>query len=234
MLFAAPSPDGSAANAYCDAHRAQWQEIWQQFDVPCDIAEAVVFPELIRYSTLKNAVETASVKALYFNKGAEACDFSIGVFQMKPSFVEDLEIRWMRSGLARQYNLFFDTKDSQMARKVRINRMGEEQWQCVYLAIFLKMLYLDYGSVNKDGVHTQDGLDSLPRKEQVRLAATAYNRGCRWVNPGYGPLKELRDKSHEKHFHTAFVPVRGTRRYVYADIALKHFKEINKCGINWQ
>ena len=228
MLFAAPSPDGSAANAYCDTHRAQWQEIWRQFDVPCDIAESVVFPELIRYSTLKDAVETASVSTLYLNKGAEACDFSIGVFQMKPSFVEELEKRWMRSGMARQYNLFFDTKDSRMARKVRINRMGEEQWQCVYLAIFLKMLYLDYGSVNKDGVHTQDGLDRLPRKEQVRLAATAYNRGCRWVNPGYGPLEELRDKSREKHFHTAFVPVRGTRRYVYADIALKHFKEINR------
>ena len=223
-----PSPKDDAANAYCDAHRAQWQEVWQQFDVPCDIAEAVVFPELIRYSTLKDAVETASVSTLYLNKGAEACDFSIGVFQMKPSFVEELEKRWMRSGMARQYNLFFDTKDSRMARKVRINRMGEEHWQCVYLAIFLKMLYLDYGSVNKDGVHTQDGLDRLPRKEQVRLAATAYNRGCRWVNPGYGPLKELREKSHEKHFHIAFVPTRGTRRYVYADIALKHFKEINR------
>lgn len=227
-MFAAPSPDGSAANAYCDAHRAQWQEIWRQLDVPCDIAEAVVFPELIRYSALKDAVETASVSALYLNKGAQACDFSIGTFQMKPSFVEELEKRWMRSGMARRYNLFFDTKESRMARKVRINRMVDEQWQCVYLAIFLKMLYLDYGSVNKDGVHTQNGLDSLPRKEQVRLAATAYNRGCRWVNPGYGPLKELRSKSHEKHFHTALVPVRGTRRYVYADIALKHFKEINE------
>ena len=228
MLFAAPSPDGSAANAYCDAHRAQWQEVWQQFDVPCDIAEAVVFPELIRYSTLKDAVETASVSALYLNKGAEACDFSIGVFQMKPSFVEELEKRWMRSGMARQYNLFFDTKDSRMARKVRINRLGEEQWQCVYLAIFLKMLYLDYGSANRQGEHTQNGIDTLPVREQVRLAATACNRGCRWVNAGYGPLDEIRAKSRGKSFHTAIVPTSKTRYYVYADIALKHFKEINK------
>ena len=223
-----PSPKDDAANVYCAEHRSEWQEIWQSFDVPCDIAESVIFPELIRYSLFQDRMETGSVKSVYVSRGSAGCDFSIGRFQMKPSFVEKLEKRWMRSDLPRKYDLYFDTKDSQMARRVRISRMEKEEWQCIYLAVFLKMLYLDYGSVNKDGVHTQDGLDSLSRKEQVRLAATAYNCGCRWVNPGYGPLKELRDKSREKHFHIAFVPTRGTRRYVYADIALKHFKEINR------
>ena len=196
--------------------------------MPCDIAESVIFPELIRYSLLQDRMETGAVKALYVTCGPGGCDFSIGPFQMKPSFVEDLEKRWMRSGLARRYNLFFDTKDSENARKVRISRMEKEEWQCIYLAVFLKMLYLDYGSVNKQGEHTQDGIDTLPLREQVRLAATAYNRGCRWVNPGYGPLEEIRARSREKHFHTAIVPTSKTLRHVYADIALKHFKQIKE------
>lgn len=227
ILFVAPSPKDGAANVYCDEHREEWRQIWQEFDVPDDVAEAVIFPELIRYAMFQDKIETGAVKSLYVSKGTGGCDFSIGRFQMKPSFAEELEKRWMRSGLARQYNLYFDTKDNETSRRIRISRLEKEEWQCVYLAVFLKMLYLDYGSVNKQGEHTQDGIDTLPIKEQVRLAATAYNRGCRWVNPGYGSLEEIRAKSREKHFHTAIVPTAKTRRYVYADIALKHFKEIN-------
>ena len=199
-----------------------------EYDVPCDVAEAVIFPELIRYSMFQDKMETGAVRSLYVTKGSGGCDFSIGRFQMKPSFAEDLERRWMRSGLAREYGLYFDTKDSEMARKVRISRLEDEEWQCIYLAVFLKMLYMDYGSYDKNGEFTQNGIDMLPLREQVRLAATAYNRGCRWVNPGYGPLEEIRAKAYEKHFHTAVVPNARTRRYVYADIALKHFKEIQK------
>lgn len=216
LLFAAPSLKDDAANEYCREHRAQWQAVWEQYEVPGDIAESVVFPELIRYSIFQDKMETGAVKALYITKGSGGCDFSIGRFQMKPSFVEELEKRWMRSGLARTYGLYFDTKDNETARRIRISRLEKEEWQCIYVAVFLKMLYLDYS------------LEPLPLKEQVQLAATAYNRGCRWVNPGYGPVDELRAHSREKHFHTVLLATKKTKRYVYGDIAYKHFREIHK------
>lgn len=200
--------------------------MWEQFGVQPEVAESVIFPELIRYSIFQDRMETGAVKSLYVTKGTGGCDFSIGRFQMKPSFAETLEKRWMRSGLARQYNLYFDTKDNETARRIRISRLEDEEWQCVYLAVFLKMLYLDYGSFDKNGEHTQNGLDTLPIREQVRLAAAAYNRGCRWVNAGYGPLEELRERSREKQFHTAIIPNKNTKRYVYGDIAVRHFREI--------
>lgn len=226
IMLAAPSLKDDAAIAYCEEHRSEWRQVWEQYGVPCDIAEAVIFPELIRYSLFQDKMETGVVRSLYVSKGTGGCDFSIGRFQMKPSFAEDLEKRWMRSGLAREYNLYFDTKDNEIARKVRISRLEKEEWQCIYLAVFLKMLYLDYGTCNKQGQHMQDGIDTLPVHDQVRLAATAYNRGCRWTNPGFSPIDELRARSTEKHFHTSLVPTSKTRHYVYADIALKHFKEI--------
>jgi len=221
ILFATPSLDDGVANSYCDEHRAEWKEVWDKYEVPADIAESVIFPELIRYSIFKDKMETTAVKAMYI-KGNK-CNFSIGRFQMKPSFAEDLEKRWMRSGMARKYNMFFDTKDTEIARRIRVSRLEDEKWQCVYLAIFLKMLYLDYGSYDKRGERFQDGIETLPVKEQVRLAATAYNRGCRWVNPGYGPLEEIASKSKEKHFHLAYIPGPKTKYYVYADIAVRHW-----------
>lgn len=226
LLLAAPSLDDDAASVYCEQHRAEWRAVWEQFGVQPEVAESVIFPELIRYSIFQDKMETGAVKSLYVTKGTGGCDFSIGRFQMKPSFAETLEKRWMRSGLARQYNLYFDTKDNETARRIRISRLEDEEWQCVYLAVFLKMLYLDYGSFDKNGEHTQDGLDTLPIMEQVRLAAAAYNRGCRWVNAGYGPLEELRECSREKQFHTAIIPNKNTKRYVYGDIAVRHFREI--------
>ena len=228
IVLAAPSLKDDAASAYCEQHRAEWALIWDELGVPSDLAECVVFPELIRYSIFQDMMETGAVKALYIKKGSDGCNFSIGRFQMKPSFVEALEKRWMRSGLARQYELYFDTKDDETARKVRINRMETEEWQCIYVGMFLKMLYLDYGSTDKHGNHSQEGIDTLPIKEQLRLAATAYNRGCRWVNPGYGPLEEIQAVAHERHFHTAFAPTKKTKRYVYADLALKHYKAIHR------
>ncbi len=228
FLFAASSLQDGAANSYCDQHRTEWRKIWKEYEVPCDIAESVIFPELIRYSKFQDKMETGAVRALYVSQGSGACNFSIGRFQMKPSFAEELEKRWMRSGLARRYSLFFDTKDKENSRKVRISRLEKEEWQCIYLAVFLKMLYMDYGSVDRNGQHCQNGLESLSVEEQVRLAATAYNRGCRWSCPGCGNLGEIKSKSRDKHFHTDLIPTSNTRRYVYADLALKHYRRIIK------
>lgn len=189
------------------------------------IAEAVVWPEMERYARLQDYMETAANYGSYVTSGGGA-DFSIGRFQMKPSFVEGLEKAWMRSGLARKYELWFDTADNATARRIRISRLQKEEWQVIYVAVFLRLLYSTYGSVNKKGEHTQEGLETLPVYDQVRLAATAYNRGVVWAAPGYGDLSALREHVKEKHFHYALIPSKRTKRYCYATLALKHYKKI--------
>ena len=52
---------------------------------------AIAFPEIIRYNAFSDLIEITSNRILYINGGKTASDFSIGLFQMKPSFVEDLE-----------------------------------------------------------------------------------------------------------------------------------------------
>ena len=177
------------------------------------LAEAVVWPEMERYSRWQDAMETLANYGTYITGGGGP-DYSIGIFQMKPSFVESMEKAWMRSGLARQYDLWFDTEDSATARRVRISRLQKEEWQVIYLGVFLRLLYTSYA-----------GLESLSMEEQVRLAATAYNRGCVWAAPGYGDLDRLREHAGEKHFHYALVPTKRTRRYCYATLAWKHYRK---------
>ncbi len=205
--------------------QASRHECWRSFDVDPLIAEAVVWPETERYDRLRDFVESAANYGTYITTGGGP-DYSIGRFQMKPSFVEELEKAWMRSGLARQYGLWFDTADNATARRIRITRMKKEEWQAVYLGVFLRMLYHSYGSFDRDGQRLQEGLEALPPEEQVRLAATAYNRGCVWTAPGCGDLEALRKASREKHFHYALVPTRHTRRYCYARLALKHYRRL--------
>lgn len=212
-MLAAPPEEGAAV----------WYETWRGFDVDPLVAEAVVWPEMERYRRLQDLMETSANYGAYVATGAGP-DFSIGIFQMKPSFVEELEKAWMRSGLARRYELWFDTANTATARRVRISRLQKEEWQVIYVGVFLRLLYASYGSFDRQGERTQDGLETLSLREQVRLAATAYNRGCVWAAAGYGDLDRLREHAREKHFHYALIPTKGTKRYCYGDLAVRHYQ----------
>ncbi len=225
-MLAAVSPSGAAARP-SGPDLKECHETWRSFDVDPSLAEAVVYPETQRYARLRDLMETTAVYGTYIATG-QGADYSIGVFQMKPSFAEKLEQAWMRSGLARRYGLWFDTADNATARRVRIARLKKDEWQAIYLGVFLRLLYLSYGSFNKQGERTQDGLEALPMEEQVRLCATAYNRGCVWTAPGCGDLDRLRAAAGEKHFHYAVVPTRHTRRYCYGDLAVKRYRALVK------
>lgn len=214
-LLTAPSSGGAA-----------WYDVWRSFDVDPLVAESVVWPEMERYSRMRDMMETAANYGTYITTGGGP-DFSIGIFQMKPSFIEAMEKAWMSSGLARKYNLWFDTDNTVTARRIRISRLQKEEWQVIYVGVFLRLLYAAYGSVNKRGEHTQDGLETLPVHDQVRLAATAYNRGVVWAAPGYGDVSALWEHAGGKFFHYAIIPSKRTRRYCYATLALKHYKKIS-------
>ena len=54
-------------------------------------ALSIVFPEVIRFNSFSDFIETKTLEWVYVDYGAEKADFSIGLFQMKPSFIEKLE-----------------------------------------------------------------------------------------------------------------------------------------------
>ncbi len=198
--------DWTDANRFVSEHHEEWKQEFGLFGVDARLAEAVVFPELIRYSMWQDEIERAAVNGLYISKGREGADFSIGRFQMKPSFAEQVEEAWNASPLAKEYGFSFNMSDNNEARRSRVRRLSDMHGQCRYLAIFIRLQLLRLPQLQK-----------VSQEEQVRLLATAYNRSfpASW--------QSLRKMQHECHYHTDVIKTSSTRFYCYADIAAQWF-----------
>lgn len=203
--------DWTNAEQYVEKQRKMWEVIFNEFAVSPALAVAVIFPEQIRYSALQNFMETAAVKALYIQGGTQMANFSIGRFQMKPSFAEEVEQEWMQTEWRNKYEIYFDLSDNVEARRMRIRRLDDVQWQCIYLALFLKLLYRRCPQLEKDDA-----------EEQVRFCAGAYNVSFK------GDYKTIRRNSRKAFFHTDFIATSSTVYYAYADIAVFYYRMKNE------
>jgi hypothetical protein len=199
--------DWTSAINYVKEHHDECSREFEQFDVDPRLAVAIVFPELIRYSMWQDEIERAAVNGLYVSKGTDGANFSIGRFQMKPSFAEEIEQEWNRSSLSKEYGFVFNLQQNNEARRSRIRRLSNMQGQCRYLAIFIRLLQQR---------HPQ--LEQLSEKEQVCFLATAYNRS---FTASFQQIKKIQ---HERHFHTDVIKTHSTCLYCYADIAFVAYR----------
>ena len=128
---------------------------------------AIAFPEIIRYNAFSDLIEITSNRILYINGGKTASDFSIGLFQMKPSFVEDLENYVANSEKLEKYkNIQILNKTEKAKREERVRRIENFHWQLRYLKVFWAVMEDKYSRIffkNKN--------------DKLRFYATAYNFG---------------------------------------------------------
>lgn len=153
------------AETWLSSH-ANWQMLT---DRHFPIALAAAFPELVRYNELSNFVETAALELLYVRQGSRAVDFSIGHFQMKPSFVERLEYAAdcpLLTESQRQW-LRLANLPPQEARRLRIERLKSLRAQMQYLSIFERIA---------SRLRAAD-LALCSTRERVRRLAVFYNAG---------------------------------------------------------
>ncbi len=195
--------DWTEAERFASAHHDEWKQEFDLFNVDARLAEAIVFPELIRYSMWQDEIERTAVNGLYVSKGREGADFSIGRFQMKPSFAEEVEKAWNASSLSKEYGFSFNLADNNEARRSRVRRLSTMQGQCRYLALFIRLQQQRHPPILQ-----------LSLQEQVRLLATAYNRS---FTASWNSLQKMQ---YERHFHTDVIKTRSTRFYSYADISV--------------
>lgn len=203
--------DWNRAAEHVEKHRDAWGEVFRSLHVDAAVCEAIIFPEQLRFSRLQNRLEQAALHGLYVVGGKERADFSIGRFQMKPSFVEQVEQAWMQHSMRHQYRLYFDTSDSREQRKRRLERMSDERWQCVYLSLFVKLVE-----------ERIPELTTMPDAERVCLLATAYNTNFT------ASLADLQATKQRMTFHLDLFPNKSTTYYIYAAIAVKWYEETQK------
>jgi len=171
------------------------------------LAISIIFPELVRYSALQDKMEITLLKTLYVNLGEDYADFSIGQFQMKPSFAEMIRenapvVTGGNSEITFKYISDFD--DIKDFRKSIISDLEDPKSQINYLIIFVKICE------NKFQISRRDDLS------EVKFLATAYNCG---FDKNEEVIESMIDK---KFFNTKLFK---TENYCYADISLFWYKQ---------
>lgn len=173
---------------------------------PC-FAKSVVFPEVIRYSSIHDEIQLQALYTLYVQYGKQYADFSVGQFQMKPSFAEQVEKdAYTLSILKNNKNLLqIDTSATPQSRLARIKRLNNPAWQLLYVIWFIKV--------------TENRFKAISWKsetEKIKFIATAYNSGYNRT-PDY-----IFRLSAQKRFYTTLF--KSSHCYNYADICHEYYR----------
>ena len=169
------------------------------------LAIAIIFPELVRYSALKDKMEIGLLKTLYVNLGNDYADFSIGIFQMKPSFAETIRDE-SSTYLGRRSGITFkstsDYEDIKDYRKSIIRDLEDPEGQVIYLISFIQICEKKFN------------LGKLDEARLLKFLATAYNFGID------KKALEIVRMSEKKFFSTKLIT---NDKYSYADVSLFWF-----------
>jgi hypothetical protein len=173
-----------------------------QYKVSYPDAIAVIFPELVRYSALRDKIEITLLKTLYTNLGEEYANFSIGPFQMKPSFGEMIREK-ARGAMGSKADKFFKRKsdydDILSFRASIVSDLEDPKIQLNYLIAFVKICEDNFN------------LKSKNNDDRIIFLATAYNYGF-WKT-----TEQIENMIDKKYFNTTIFK---TTNYSYSDVSL--------------
>jgi len=184
------------------ADNEKWiRPVLEKYKVDYNEAIAVVFPELVRYSALRDKMEITLLKALYINLGKDYANFSIGHFQMKPAFAEIIIEEGSRL-TGRRKPVISDSTEYEDVRSYRaaiVSSLEDIHSQLDYLVIFFRITGKKFD------------LKKMDEPSRIRFLATAYNYGIMHSE------KEIMDMSVRKFYSTKLV---AKNFWSYADISL--------------
>jgi hypothetical protein len=199
--------DWEKAVAFERENRIWIEPVLARNHISYPLAIAVIFPELVRYSAIRDKMEITLLKALYINLGEEYANFSIGQFQIKPSFAEKVralapEVMTRRSGIV--FRALSEYDDITDFRKSIVTDLEDPRTEINYLVAFIKICEKKYKSRRKDEF------------EKVKFFATAYNYG---IDKSETQIESMMNK---KFFNTKLF---SSENYSYSDVSLFWFKQ---------
>jgi hypothetical protein len=190
-----------------------WADTLDAHGIDHRFALAIVFPELIRYSSIIDYMEIKALEVLYVQYGEDYADFSVGFFQMKPSFAEHIEADILKHDLLILYphlaRLKPDTIDDPAHRIARIDRLQDEKSQLLYLEAFLRIMNYLY----------PPPASYKPVESTLEFFATAYNVGY------FKDERLIEHEINQKHFFTGIGIVQ--EYYSYSSVSVWYFRRQN-------
>ena len=167
----------------------------------------------MRYSIVSDFLETEILELSYVEYGLDYADFSIGKFQMKPSFVEQLEAAICdRPQLSAKYQklTMYPAGDDQVIRAERIKRIKSPEYQYLFLEAFYSYCLMTYCHY----------LEDKSLQEVVGFAGTAYNMGF------HISVDEILQYQSHKNF--PFGARYNGDQYAYSSVSTEIFKQLIK------
>ncbi len=197
--------DWAKAEQFIDENRSWMKQMAARYRVSYPVAAAVVFPELVRYSAIRDKVEITLLKALYISLGNQYSDFSVGPFQMKPSFAEYMcaAADTLRGRALNRLKNKTGKDDIREFRRSIVSDLEQARSQFIYLAAFIKLSESKYG------------LEKAGDPEKVRILSAAYNCG-----PDKS-LERVKEMAGQMYFNTKLY---RTENYSYSDISLYWYR----------
>ena len=167
-----------------------------------NIALAIVAPELSQYSTVYDFMELSTLYALYVSTGSG--NFSVGPFQMKPSFAEELE-NYINANIqsAHTFSSLTPNGSEKEQRRKRLNRLSTLEGELEYLALFIEAVRRQTADI----IFSDD-------IEKLRYWATLYNSGLSLTPEN---VKKAQAKKLFPRFNKSFN---------YADVAVEFYRHI--------
>jgi hypothetical protein len=201
--------DWEKAEAFVSENETWMKQLSEKYSVSYPVAVAVVFPELVRYSALRDKMEITLLKALYINLGEDYANFSIGQFQMKPSFAESIhqKVPLLKGRLRNQFREKTKNNDIRKYRASIVKDLEQPESQFLYLIAFLKICGTIYN------------LEEMDEDYRLKFLATAYNFS---FQKSFDEVEKMTDK---KFFYTKLVKAES---YSYSDISAFWYRNYQK------
>lgn len=196
----------SRAISFYRLHESEFEAAADRAGVSADFLFAIVAPEVSQYGNLGDIAQTYALKTLYVQAGKDYADFSIGRFQMKPSFVEQLEqyVHDEDSLLALFPEIMPTKEEGRNRRSERVERLERPDWQLKYLAVFCRVVQ-----------HRFSTTEFASEPEKLRFYANAYNAGF------------FLDSRQLQQCRTAYFPHFARQKFRYADVSLWFYENIS-------
>ena len=174
----------SEALKFLNVNRNSFEKCFAKYGVDANEAFAVVFPEIIRFNRFSDFIETSALELTYVRGGSAFADFSIGHFQMKPSFIESIEQNLqLDSTLKVEFKDIYgypnNLSESEI-RNCRLDRLKQESWQLKYLSCFIRLAEKRFAKE----------LMQNPNR-RLLILSSSYNLG---LNSTYVELKSLSER----------------------------------------
>ncbi len=191
--------DWQKALAFVDENKTWIKPALSKFAIPYSETIAVVFPELVRFSALRDKMEVTLLKTLYRNIGDDYADFSVGVFQVKPSFAERIIEESRGSTIGRLFKTRDEFENDYQFRAYVISDLEDPEREFGFIVAFMNICQKKFRISMED------------EASRIKFLATAYNTGF-WKSK-----EEIRMMSDKKYFNTKLFK---TENYSYADVSL--------------